>query len=110
VRLTSDAWVASYTTTRSACEAHVAQTLGSGTLTRVDLRVDTDDGPASIRVEAPPGHLVATVEAPGQATTRRKVGLATGADPVGLGAELEVFGRDRIFEDALLQAAALAEP
>lgn len=108
--LSGDAWVARYATERGTCEAHIAQSLGSGTLTRVDLQVDTDDGPASLRVEAPPGHLVATVETPGQATTRRKVGLThLVTDPAGLGAELEVFGRDRVFEQALLRAAALAE-
>ena len=73
------------------------------------LQLDTDEGPASLRVEAPPGHLVATVEAPGQPTGRRKVGRsanpATG--PAGLGQELQLFGRDRVFEDALAEAAAL---
>jgi glucose-6-phosphate dehydrogenase assembly protein OpcA len=107
--LTSDAWVAHYATEQGACEVRVVQALGSGTLARVDVQVDTGDGPASIRVEAPPGHLVATVEAPGHVTTRRKVGLAIAGDPLGLGLELEVFGRDRIFEEALLQAAALGE-
>ena len=108
--LTADGLVGRYATAQGACEVRLTQALGSGTLTRVDLQVDAGDGPASIRVEAPPGHLVATVEAPGQATTHRKVGLTRIAgDPAGLGAELEVFGRDRIFEQALLQAAALAE-
>jgi glucose-6-phosphate dehydrogenase assembly protein OpcA len=108
--LSGDDWVARYATERGTCEARITQALGSGTLTRVDLQVATDDGPASIRVEAPPGHLVATVETPGHPTTRRKVGLAgLVSDPAGLGAELEVFGRERIFEEALLQAATLAE-
>jgi hypothetical protein len=31
------------------------------------------------------------------------------SDPAGLGDELQVFGRDRVFEEALVQAAALAE-
>ncbi|HZA83207.1 MAG TPA: hypothetical protein VFC13_17340, partial [Actinomycetes bacterium] len=82
----------------------------SANLTRVHLELETDEGPASVRVEAPPGHLVATVEAPGQPTGRRKVGRSGGgADPAGLGDELQVFGRDRVFEEALVQAAALAE-
>ena len=74
-----------------------------------DLEMDTGDGPASVRVEAPPGHLVATVEAPGQPTGRRKVGRSAGPStgPAGLGQELQLFGRDRVFEDALAQAAAL---
>jgi glucose-6-phosphate dehydrogenase assembly protein OpcA len=110
VRLAGDERVARYATARATVEAHVASALGSESLTRVHLEVDTDLGPASVRVEAPPGHLVATVEAPGQSTGRRKVGRSAGADPVGLAGELEVFGRDRVFEDALLQAAALAEP
>ena len=71
--------------------------------------METVDGPAVIRVEAPPGHLVATVTVPGQHRTRRRVGLPTLADPIGLAAELQLFGRDRIFEAALLPAAALAE-
>jgi hypothetical protein len=75
------------------------------------MELETADGPASVRVEAPPGHLVATVEAPGQPTGRRKVGrsLGGGIGPAGLGDELQVFGRDRVFEEALLHAAALAE-
>jgi hypothetical protein len=71
--------------------------------------MDTDDGPASVRVEAPPGHLVATVEVPGQETGRRKVGRSPGPStgPAGLAEELQLFGRDRVFEDALAQAALL---
>ena len=84
--------------------------IGSSNLTRVHLEMDTGDGPASVRVEAPPGHLVATVEAPGQPTGRRKVGRSAGPStgPAGLGAELQLFGRDRVFEDALAQAAGPA--
>jgi hypothetical protein len=65
--------------------------------------------PALDRVEAPPGHLVATVEVPGQPTGRRKVGRSAGPStgPASLGAELQLFGRDRVFEDALAEAAAL---
>jgi hypothetical protein len=83
--------------------------IGSANLTRVHLEMDTDDGPASVRVEAPPGHLVATVEVPGQPTGRRKVGRSAGPStgPASLGAELQLFGRDRVFEDALAEAAAL---
>ena len=56
-----------------------------------------------------PVHLVATVEAPGQPTGRRKVGRSAGPStgPAGLGQELQLFGRDRVFEDALAEAAAL---
>jgi hypothetical protein len=52
---------------------------------------------------------VATVEAPGQPTGRRKVGRSAdpSTGPAGLGQELQIFGRDRVFEDALAQAAAL---
>jgi hypothetical protein len=84
--------------------------IGSSNLTRVHLEMETGDGPASVRVEAPPGHLVATVEAPGQPTGRRKVGRSAGPStgPAGLGQELQLFGRDRVFEDALAQAAVLA--
>ena len=106
---TSDTWVARWRTSGGACEARVTTSLGAGTLTKVALEVETDDGPAAIRVEAPPGHLVATVTVPGQHRTRRRVGLPTLADPIGLASELQLFGRDRIFEDALLPAAALAE-
>ena len=87
----------------------VVAAIGSSNLTRVHLELDTADGPASVRVEAPPGHLVATVEVPGQPTTRRKVGRGAGpaTGPAGLGQELQLFGRDRVFEDALAAAAAL---
>jgi glucose-6-phosphate dehydrogenase assembly protein OpcA len=110
VRLVGDDRLARYRTARGACDARVVGAVGSAGLTRVHLEVDTDDGPASVRVEAPPGYLVATVEAPGQPTGRRKVGRSGGpSDPAGLGDELQVFGRDRVFEEALVQAAALAE-
>ena len=60
--------------------------------------METGDGPASVQVEAPPGHLVATVGP--QPTGRRKVGRGAGpsAGPAGLGEELQLFGRDRVFE------------
>jgi glucose-6-phosphate dehydrogenase assembly protein OpcA len=98
-----------YRTAAGTCQARVVSAIGSSNLTLVHLELDTDDGPASVRVEAPPGHLVATVEAPGQPTGRRKVGRGTGpaTGPAGLGEELQLFGRDRVFEDALGQAAAL---
>jgi glucose-6-phosphate dehydrogenase assembly protein OpcA len=110
VRLAGEERVARYATgDSSSCEAHVVTALGSEALTRVHLEVDTDDGPASVRVEAPPGHLVATVEAPGQTTGRRKVGRSAPPEVAGLGSELQLFGRDRVFEEVLVQAAALAE-
>jgi glucose-6-phosphate dehydrogenase assembly protein OpcA len=104
-----DELVARYRTPAGTCQARVVAAIGSSNLTRVHLEMDTDEGPASVRVEAPPGHLVATVEAPGQPTGRRKVGRGAGPStgPAGLGQELEIFGRDRVFEDALAQAAAL---
>jgi glucose-6-phosphate dehydrogenase assembly protein OpcA len=98
-----------YRTPTGSCQARVVAAIGSSNLTRVHLEMDTDEGPASVRVEAPPGHLVATVEAPGQPTGRRKVGRSAGPStgPAGLGQELQLFGRDRVFEDALAEAAAL---
>jgi hypothetical protein len=49
------------------------------------------------------------VEVPGQPTGRRKVGRSAGPSigPASLGAELQLFGRDRVFEDALAEAATL---
>jgi glucose-6-phosphate dehydrogenase assembly protein OpcA len=110
-RVGGDERSAAYRTATGACQARVVGAIGSANLQRVHLELETADGPASVRVEAPPGHLVATVEAPGQPTGRRKVGRSGGggADPVGLGDELQVFGHDRVFEEALVQAAALAE-
>jgi glucose-6-phosphate dehydrogenase assembly protein OpcA len=104
-----DELAAHYRTPAGKCQARVVASIGSSNLTRVHLEMETDDGPASVRVEAPPGHLVATVEAPGQPTGRRKVGRSAGPStgPAGLGQELQIFGRDRVFEDALAQAAAL---
>jgi glucose-6-phosphate dehydrogenase assembly protein OpcA len=98
-----------YRTPTGSCQARVVAAIGSSNLTRVHLEMDTDEGPASVRVEAPPGHLVATVEAPGQPTGRRKVGRSAGPStgPGGLVQELQLFGRDRMFEDALAEAAAL---
>ncbi|HET7516449.1 MAG TPA: glucose-6-phosphate dehydrogenase assembly protein OpcA [Actinomycetes bacterium] len=100
---------ADYRTPAGSCQVRVVAGIGSSNLTRVHLEMETDDGPASVRVEAPPGHLVATVEVPGQPTGRRKVGRSPGpsSGPGGLGAELQLFGRDRVFEDALAEAAGL---
>jgi glucose-6-phosphate dehydrogenase assembly protein OpcA len=104
-----DELAARYRTPAGTCQARVVAAIGSSNLTRVHLEMETDDGPASVRVEAPPGHLVATVEVPGQPTGRRKVGRSAdpSAGPAGLGQELQIFGRDRVFEDALAEAAAL---
>jgi glucose-6-phosphate dehydrogenase assembly protein OpcA len=109
VRQAGDELDAHYHTPAGSCRAKVVAAIGSSNLTRVHLEMETDDGPASVRVEAPPGHLVATVEVPGQPTGRRKVGRSADppAGPGGLGQELQLFGRDRVFEDALTQAAAL---
>jgi hypothetical protein len=112
VRVGGDERTASYRTATGDCQARVVGAIGSANLTRVHLELDTREGPASVRVEALPGHLVATVESPGQPTGRRKVGRSSGGGglgPAGLGDELQVFGRDRVFEEALVQAAALAE-
>jgi len=105
--LADDERTARYTTPTGACDVHLAATLGAGTLTAVELEVDCDDGPATVRVEARPKYLVAAVSAPGQAASRRRVGSSP--DRSQLAAELEQFTSDRIFEDALAQAAALAE-
>jgi glucose-6-phosphate dehydrogenase assembly protein OpcA len=104
-----DELVAGYRTPAGTCQARVVAAIGSSNLTRVHLEMEIDEGPASVRVEAPPGHLVATVEAPGQPSGRRKVGRSAdpSTGPAGLGQELQLFGRDRVFEDALAQAAAL---
>jgi glucose-6-phosphate dehydrogenase assembly protein OpcA len=105
----SDTWLARWATPGGTCQTRVTTSLGAGTLTKAALEVDGDDGPASIRVEAPPGHLVTTVTVPGQHRMRRRVGLPSATDPIGLAGELQQFGRDRIFEAALRSAAALAE-
>ena len=104
-----DELVAGYRTPAGTCQARVVAAIGSSNLTRVHLEMEIDEGPASVRVEAPPGHLVATVEAPGQPTGRRKVGRSAdpSTGPAGLGQELQLFGRDRVFEDALAEAATL---
>ena len=93
-----DELAARYRTPAGTCQARVVAAIGSSNLTRVHLEMETDDGPASVRVEAP-----------GQPTGRRKVGRSAGPStgPAGLGQELQLFGRDRVFEDALAQAAAL---
>ena len=101
-----DLYVARYRTRTGPCEARIASTLGSASLTRVELGVETDDGEGTVRVEATPSHLVTTVRAPGHPTARR-FGMASERNP--LGSELEVFGRDRVFEAALPSAASLVE-
>jgi glucose-6-phosphate dehydrogenase assembly protein OpcA len=112
VQQAGDELAADYRTPTGSCHALVVAAIGSANLTQVHLELETDEGPASVRVEAPPGHLVATVEVPGQPTGRRKVGRGAGPSigPAGLGQELQLFGRDRVFEDALAQAAALVRP
>ena len=82
-----DELAAAYRTPTGTCQARVVAGIGSSNLTRVHLEMETGEGPASVRVEAPPGHLVATVEAPGQPTGRRKVGRSAGPStgPAGLG-------------------------
>lgn len=87
------------------CEVEVTSTLGSASLTRVELEVAGGEEPSRIRVEATPSYLVSTVQTPGQPTARR-VGLT--AEQGQLAAELQVFGRDRVFEAALAPAADLA--
>jgi glucose-6-phosphate dehydrogenase assembly protein OpcA len=108
VQLADDVRTARYVTRTGACEARLAATLGSASLTRVELEVDIpgEDEPARIRVEATPSHLVSTLRAPGQPVARR-VGFSS--EHGQLGAELQVFGRDRIFEAALAAAAPLTE-
>jgi glucose-6-phosphate dehydrogenase assembly protein OpcA len=108
-RQAGDELEADYRTPAGTCQARVVAAIGSSNLTRVHLELESDEGPASVRVEAPPGHLVATVEVPGQPTGRRKVGRGAGPStgPAGLGEELQLFGRDRVFEEALAAAAAL---
>lgn len=101
-----DLHVARYGTASGDCEARIASTLGSASLTRVELGVDLDEGEAAIRIEATPSHLVVTVRAPGHPTARR---FGLGSEQSPLAAELEVFGRDRVFEAALAAAAALAK-
>jgi glucose-6-phosphate dehydrogenase assembly protein OpcA len=105
--LVDDEHTAHYTTPTGTCEVRLAATLGAGTLTAVELEVGCDAGPVTVRVEARPKYLVASVAAAGQPPSRRRVGASP--DRSQLAAELEVFGRDRIFEESLAQAAALAE-
>jgi glucose-6-phosphate dehydrogenase assembly protein OpcA len=104
-RVADDLREARYRSARDTCEVGVASTLGSASLTRVELEVTGDDGPARIRVEATASHLVSTVQTPGQPTSRR---VAFASQQGQLAAELQVFGRDRVFEAALEAAAVLA--
>jgi glucose-6-phosphate dehydrogenase assembly protein OpcA len=101
-----DLYTARYRTRTGECNARIASTLGSASLTRVELAVGTDDGEATVRVEATPSHLLTTVRAPGHPTARR---FGVGSEHNPLAAELEVFGRERVFEAALVPAAELAE-
>ena len=105
--LVDDERTARYTTPAGTCELRIAATLGAGTLTAVELDVGCDDGLATVRVEAQPRYLVASVAVAGQPLSRRRVGSSP--DRSQLAAELEVFTSDRIFEESLVQAAALAE-
>jgi glucose-6-phosphate dehydrogenase assembly protein OpcA len=105
-RAVDDQYLARYGSAAGGAEVRITSTLGSATLTRAELGVPTDDGEATVRIEATPRSLVTTVRAPGFPTARR-FGIGSEGNP--LAAELEVFGRDRIFESALRSASALAE-
>jgi glucose-6-phosphate dehydrogenase assembly protein OpcA len=105
-RLVDDLHVARYATRTGGCEVRIASTLGSASLTRVELGVDAGEGEAAIRLEATPSYLITTVRAPGHPTARR-YGLGSEHNPLAV--ELEIFGRDRVFEAALAPAAGLAE-
>ncbi len=106
MRVVDDLRTARYATRAGSCEARIASTLGSASLTRVELEVAIPgaDEPARIRVEATPSHLVSTLRAAGQPTARR-VGFSS--EQGQLAAELQVFGRDRVFEAALRSAGEL---
>ncbi len=104
-RVADELYLARYGHQGGSCEVRIASTLGSTSLTRVEFAVDTDEGEATVRIDATPTNLVTTVRAPGYPTSRR-FGLGSEANPLGI--ELEIFGHDRIFEAALQPAAALA--
>ena len=105
-RLLDDQYLARYDSPAGGAQVRIASTLGSATLTRAELLVDTDGGDAAVRIEATPSNLVTTVRAPGQSTARR---FGMGSEQNPLAAELEIFGHDRVFEAALRSASALAE-
>jgi glucose-6-phosphate dehydrogenase assembly protein OpcA len=105
-RTVDDQYLARYGSASGGAEVRIASTLGSATLTRAELVVDTDEGEATVRIEATPTNLVTTVRAPGFPTARR-FGMGSEVNPLAV--ELEIFGHDRIFEAALRSASALAE-
>lgn len=105
-RVEEELYLARYRHEHGTCEVRIASTLGSTSLTRVEFVVETDEGEASVRIDATPTNLVTTVRAPGYPTSRR-FGLTSDANPLGI--ELEIFGHDRIFEAALPPAATLAQ-
>jgi glucose-6-phosphate dehydrogenase assembly protein OpcA len=105
-RVADELYLARYGHDDGSCDVRIASTLGSSSLTRVEFVLETDDGEASVRIDATPTNLVTTVRAPGHPTSRR-FGLASETNPLGI--ELEIFGHDRIFESALQSAAALAQ-
>jgi glucose-6-phosphate dehydrogenase assembly protein OpcA len=105
-RLLDDQYLARYDSPAGGAQVRIASTLGSATLTRAELLVDTDGGDATVRIEATPSNLVTTVRAPGLSTARR---FGMGSEQNPLAEELEVFGHDRVFEAALRSASPLAE-
>jgi glucose-6-phosphate dehydrogenase assembly protein OpcA len=105
-RAVDDQYLARYDSQAGDVEVRIASTLGSASLTRAELGVETDGGEATVRIEATPTSLVTTVRAPGFPTARR-FGMGSESNP--LAAELEVFGHDRVFEAALRSASELAE-
>ena len=105
-RAVDDQYLARYGSVTGGADVRIASTLGSATLTRAELLVDTDQGDATVRIEATPSNLVTTVRAPGLPTSTR---FGMGSEQNPLAEELEVFGRDRIFEAALRSAGQLAE-
>jgi glucose-6-phosphate dehydrogenase assembly protein OpcA len=105
-RIAEELYLARYGRDGGSCEVRIASTLGSSSLTRAEFIVEAEEGEASVRIDATPTNLVTTVRAPGHPMSRR-FGLASETNPLGI--ELEIFGHDRIFEEALGPAAALAE-
>jgi glucose-6-phosphate dehydrogenase assembly protein OpcA len=81
---------------------------GSSVLASLKVEATGGHGPVTIRLEARGGLLIAS-QAGGQGLGQTRVGHCSSTESEALAAELEVFGHDRVYEDALAATLPLTD-
>jgi glucose-6-phosphate dehydrogenase assembly protein OpcA len=81
---------------------------GGSVLASLHVQASGGHGPVTTRLEARGGLLIAS-QAGGQGLGATRVGHCSSTEAEALAAELDVFGHDRVYEDALLATAPLTE-